>query len=307
MARDDPSEVRPLTAAFDAYYFAHCCGRPYARNQEWLEFFGRIADRIVSDLAPRRVLDAGCAWGLLVEALRARGVDAWGIDISGYAIAQVAPEMRPYCRVGSVAGPLGERFDLIVCQEVLEHLPPAEGDRTIDTLCAYTDTVLFSSSPFDLREPTHVGVRGPGVWAERFARHQFFRDVEFDVDFMTPWAVLFRKESPTTPALVRRYERWAFEADHACREARAQALETQGALADAERRLERLVWLETKATELVAEVQTRTLERDDAEFEHARIADQLGAALGAIRAMERSLFWRLRAPWAALSRWLGRS
>jgi hypothetical protein len=271
-----------------------------------MQFFGRIADRIVSDLAPRRVLDAGCAWGLLVEALRERGVDAWGIDISEYAITQVSPDARPYCRVGSIADPIDERYDLIVCLEVVEHMPAPEADRAIENFCAHTDDVLFSSSPFDLREPTHVNVRRPEAWAERFARCQFFRDVDFDADFMTPWAVRFRRDSPSTTALVRRYERWAFEADHASREARAHAAETQQALADTEPRLERLAWLETKAGELVADVQARTLERDDARFEQLRIADQLGAALGTIRAMERSLFWRMRAPWARLSRWLGR-
>ena len=59
---------------FDAGYYATDCGRPYQRRSEWwLEFFGAIADRIISDIAPTTVLDAGCAMGFLVEALRARG------------------------------------------------------------------------------------------------------------------------------------------------------------------------------------------------------------------------------------------
>ena len=65
---------------YDAWYFRHCCGRPYERSPEWLEFFGRIADRIVADIGPRTVMDVGCAMGFLVEALRDRGVEAFGID-----------------------------------------------------------------------------------------------------------------------------------------------------------------------------------------------------------------------------------
>ena len=94
---------------FDAYYYAHSCGRPYGRDEEWLRFFAGIADRIVADMkgsdrgqTPFRVLDAGCAMGLLVEALVARGVDAHGVDISAYAIAQAAPEVRNRCHVGSL-------------------------------------------------------------------------------------------------------------------------------------------------------------------------------------------------------------
>ena len=47
---------------FDAHYYAHNCGRPYQRDEAWQQFFGNIADRIVSDIEPATVLDAGCAW-----------------------------------------------------------------------------------------------------------------------------------------------------------------------------------------------------------------------------------------------------
>ena len=32
---------------FDGYYFAHGCGRPYARDAEWQAHFAGIADAIV--------------------------------------------------------------------------------------------------------------------------------------------------------------------------------------------------------------------------------------------------------------------
>ncbi|MFO0810212.1 MAG: methyltransferase domain-containing protein, partial [Gemmataceae bacterium] len=91
---------------YNGFYYAHCCGRPYRRSPEWEAFFGGIADRIVSQLRPTTVLDAGCAKGFLVEALRDRGVEAYGIDISGTAIDEVRPDIRPYCRVGSLTDPL---------------------------------------------------------------------------------------------------------------------------------------------------------------------------------------------------------
>ena len=44
---------------------------------------------------PARLLDAGCAIGLLVETLRDRGVDARGVDISDYAIGRVPDASSP--------------------------------------------------------------------------------------------------------------------------------------------------------------------------------------------------------------------
>ena len=65
---------------FDAYYFAHSCGRPYVRDDHWLTFFNTIAEQISTRLQPTSVLDAGCAMGFLVEKLREHGVEAFGID-----------------------------------------------------------------------------------------------------------------------------------------------------------------------------------------------------------------------------------
>lgn len=195
---------------YDAYYFAHGCGRPYARDEVWLNFFGGIAARIASDIGPRTVLDAGCAWGFLVEQLRALEVDAYGVDISEYAIQQAHESIRPFVWVGSITDPLPRRFDLIVSIEVLEHMPKADAELAVVNLCRHTDDVLFSSTPFDYKEATHFNVQPPEYWAELFARQGFFRDVDFDASFLTPWAVRFRRKDEPVVRMVKEYERKFF-------------------------------------------------------------------------------------------------
>lgn len=192
---------------FDAYYFAHDCGQPYQINEEWVRFFNSIADRIVMDIAPRTVLDAGCAMGFLVEALRQRGVEAFGLDVSEYAIQNVLPTVRAFCQRSSVSDPLTQKYDLIVCMEVLEHLAARDVEHAIANLCAHTDDILFSSTPLDYKEATHFNTQPPEYWAEWFARNGFFRDVDFDASFVTPWAVRFRHRTDPVPRLAREYER----------------------------------------------------------------------------------------------------
>ena len=68
----------------------------------WLQMFRATAEFIEKTIQPGRVLDAGCAKGFLVEALRDRGIEAFGVDISEYAISEVRPDIREYCRVGSL-------------------------------------------------------------------------------------------------------------------------------------------------------------------------------------------------------------
>jgi hypothetical protein len=217
--------------SFDAYYFANCCGLPYRRDDHWLGFFGKIAERIDAAIQPRRVLDAGCALGILVETLRGRGIDAEGIDISSYAIANVHEPIRPFCRQGSIASELSERYDLIVSIEVLEHMPPREGEEAIANFCRHTDDVLFSSTPSDHREPSHVNVQPAEYWAEQFARHGFYRDVDFDASFITPWAVRFRRGREPLPRVVRDYERRFAALEAARNDARAFSIDVQRDLA----------------------------------------------------------------------------
>lgn len=216
---------------YDAYYYRHCCGNPYERTQEWLDFFGRIADVIVRRIQPQTVLDVGCAMGFLVESLRERNIDAHGIDVSEYAIQHVRPDLQPYCHVSSILEPLPRRYDLIVSIEVLEHLSSTLCEDAIKNICAATDDVLFSSTPFDYREPTHVNVQPLEYWAEFFALNGFVRDFDFDASFITPWAVRFRKTTEPWHRIIRLYERreWALRKEN--EELRGMALDLRNRLA----------------------------------------------------------------------------
>jgi len=179
----------------------------------WEESFGRIASEILTRLKPLTVLDAGCAIGFLVGALRARGVAADGVDVSAWAISQVAEQVRPYCRVSSLTEDFGQDYDLICCIEVLEHLPPQETAAAVANLCRHADAVLFSSTPDHFDEVTHLNVRPSEYWVGLFACHGFYRDVDFDPSFISPQAILFRSMA-FVPAVVSGYERWAWWSHH---------------------------------------------------------------------------------------------
>lgn len=193
-------DERAASLVYDSEYYRSGCGDiPYERNEHWLRFFHGIADQIVRSLNPRRVLDAGCAKGFLVEALWERGVEAWGIDISEYAIGEVRMDMRPYCRQASLTEPIEGRFDLAVCIEVLEHIPAAESRLVIENLTNAADTILFSSTSTDFNEPTHVNVRPTIVWLREFAEAGFAPELLYDATFVAPHAFLLRRTSQRLP------------------------------------------------------------------------------------------------------------
>ena len=201
--REVPHEYRSSetgAAAYDAeYYHAGFGPTPYEHSEYWLGFFGSVADALIKYLNPRTAFDAGCAMGFLVEALRDRGVEAWGADISDFAIQNVREDIRPYCRVASITKPIEGRYDLVACIEVLEHLTPDEASRAIANMAAATDVILLSSTPSDFSEPTHINVRPPIDWLQQFAAAGFSPDLAFDTSVVSAHALLLRKTAPSLP------------------------------------------------------------------------------------------------------------
>lgn len=213
---------------YDESYYRTYEGGSYDRGGHWNRFFGYISQEVVARWAPTRTLDAGCALGIFVEELRSLGVDAWGVDVSEYAIGAVSEQVRPYCRVGSLAEelPAGmpDRYDLVSCIEVLEHMDRAEGDRAVGRLCALTDRVLFSSTPDGYREPTHFTCRAPEEWSAVFARHGFVRAFDADASFVAPWAVVYERRDLTPYQLVLEYDRHSARLADEARQLRAEVV-----------------------------------------------------------------------------------
>lgn len=195
----------------EQYYHSGCGPIPYEQPEHWVKFFGMIADHIVSDLKPTTVLDAGCAMGYLVAALRDRGVEAYGIDISEYAISMVREDIKPYCVVGSLTdnlpNELPQHYDLIVTIEVMEHLYAEDGREAISNLCKLSDAVLFSSTPDDFEERTHVNVQQREYWAQIFADNGFYDQVFYNASYISPQALLFVKTSNFL-SIIEEYERF---------------------------------------------------------------------------------------------------
>ncbi len=190
------------------YYDNHCGDLAYRRGiEEWETFFRAVAEKIATTLKPHTVLDAGCAIGFLIEALRGRGIDASGFDISHYAISQAPPELAPYVSVKSITDEIDGQYDLITCLEVVEHLPPTLADAAIANLCRHTDAVLFSSSPEDFEELSHINVHPIEEWVRKFRDQGFHRDLAYDASDVAPHAVLFRRGSLNVEAMIDGYER----------------------------------------------------------------------------------------------------
>jgi len=108
--------------------------------------------------------------------------------------------------VADITEPLEGRWDVISAIEVLEHLPASQTDLVVANLCSVTDTLLFSSTPDDYNEGTHINVRPPSYWAALFATQGFHRRFDIDASFLSHWAVVMQRRSMDVRSVVSDYE-----------------------------------------------------------------------------------------------------
>ena len=96
----------------------------------------------------QKILDVGCSFGRLVQALREKGRDAWGTDYSRYFVDHAHPDVREFIqtiKVEELQEFVSDRFDLLLCMEVLEHLPLSVINKALtDFSSICKDTLLIT-------------------------------------------------------------------------------------------------------------------------------------------------------------------
>jgi hypothetical protein len=223
------------------------------------EAAARSARRLVTDLQPESVLDVRSDPSVLVDALRDLDVDASRLD-----------------RTDVLGRPLDRKYDLVVCVDVLEQLQSADAERALEHLCAASDRVLFSSTPFDYAEPTHVNVHTPEDWSAQFARQGFVRNLDYDASFLNPWAALYERSHTLLPEIVRTYDRAWWQLRLEVRQVREKVLDLHAQLEEGSGPV---------AEENLRLREELLLSRDDIVGHEAR----LGEALGRIEVLESEL------------------
>jgi SAM-dependent methyltransferase len=140
----------------------------------------RILKDIIRPLEIESVLDIGCGQGSLLQELCVEfpSIKPYGVDISKSAV-ELAIQRVPNGRfwVSDISQqPLNEKYDLVVCSEVLEHIP--DDITTIQNLRQMTDKYLLISAPqgrmrrFE-RKVGHVRNYAPGELVKKLEENGF--------------------------------------------------------------------------------------------------------------------------------------
>jgi SAM-dependent methyltransferase len=137
-----------------------------------------VVPEAVRAFRPRTVLDVGCGAGHWAAVFEALGIPVVGVD---------GPQIDPRLRLVSTFVPwdLGQplpelgRFDLGVCLEVAEHLPPEAAGGLVDGLCRSADRWLFSAAVPGQGGDGHLNEQPHEYWIGQFAGHDFQADASW--------------------------------------------------------------------------------------------------------------------------------
>ena len=126
---------RPDPAVYGSDYFENgtVLGISGYSNYRWLpELTIRMVFYLIRGLGINqhdRILDFGCAKGYVVKAFRILDHEAYGVDVSEYAIQQVDSDVRDYCwRISGVedASLYGRAYHWLLAKDTLEHMTVEE-------------------------------------------------------------------------------------------------------------------------------------------------------------------------------------
>jgi SAM-dependent methyltransferase len=137
-----------------------------------------VVPLVIEAVGPRRVVDVGCGAGAWLATFQHLGVDeVWGIDSHEVDPRTLLVPADRFLKLDLAKPvPLGlspefpAGFDLALCLEVGEHLPPEAAGQLVDTLTELSPVVLFSAAIPRQGGIGHLNEQWPDFWADLFRR-----------------------------------------------------------------------------------------------------------------------------------------
>lgn len=147
----------------------------------------RLAGFLIKKYNPISIIDVGCATGLYLKPfdMMSRRV---GVELSETAIKMASVPILQ----DDITNPSFSygKFDIVLCLEVLEHIPQELEDNAIKTIVDCLGTggrIVFSAARPGQGGEGHINCHGKGHWRKLFFKHNVF-EIPYEtkdlVDFM---------------------------------------------------------------------------------------------------------------------------
>lgn len=252
---------------------------------ECVAFDKGLIDHIINVCQPQKVLDLGCGQGFFIKYLREQGIDAWGVE--GENLDKVF-QSPGYQIIQDISQPfdLNEKFDLVICLEVVEHIPHEWENTVFDNIVKHMSKyLLFSGATPGQQGTGHINERLESYWFAQLSKRGLVLRHQDSVN---------ARQASVLPWYVKNISLWeiihpdAYNYDNLISERDSYILKSQTHLnqfkANLEQTTQHLQNLQSQLNSTLSEVE-RLQKR--------------------IAAMETSKFWHLRQQWFKVKKSLG--
>jgi|KBSMisStandDraft_5_1062788.scaffolds.fasta_scaffold295190_2 SAM-dependent methyltransferase len=139
-----------------------------------------ILDLTIELLHPRSILDVGCGTGISLDYFKSKGISVRGLEGSALAISKARNAALIQQHDLNQPIHLGQKFDLVWCFEVAEHIHPRYASALLETLTAHGDRILLSAARPGQGGLGHLNEQPPEYWIALLENRGFALRAETD-------------------------------------------------------------------------------------------------------------------------------
>lgn len=131
----------------------------------------------VEHCRPKNALDVGFGTGAVLKGLVELGVDAHGVEPIAAACELMAEPYRSRVSLGDAlhTGAADDSYDLVLCLDVLEHLPEEQSVAAVAELLRVSRrwvllNICYWTDSNARKDSTHINLHSKGWWREKIER-----------------------------------------------------------------------------------------------------------------------------------------
>lgn len=135
-----------------------------------------IVPLLIKYINPKSVLDIGCATGIWLSQFKKYGIKVKGIDgewVHNYKKFISEDEVQYYDFESEKKIVINEKYDLVLCLEMAEHVSAGKADYLVDVLTSASDFIYFSAATPNSGGQHHINERWQSFWRAKFKKRGY--------------------------------------------------------------------------------------------------------------------------------------